>query len=164
MTEVTGIFKNVNSAETALHSLVDMGIPRDRISVLMSDEVGRKSFALKSHNKGAEGVAAGATVGGAIGAIAAGLTAVGTVTLTGGLGLLAAGPVVAALAGGGAGAGVGGLLGGLIGTGMSENEAKLVEKNLQEGNVLIGVEAPDDMTDNVKKTLKSYGADDIHKQ
>lgn len=163
MTDVTGIFNNVNSAETAVNSLVNMGIRRDKISVLMSDEVGRKSFKVEAKSKGAEGVAAGATVGGTLGAIAAGLTAVGTVTLTGGAGLLAAGPVVAALAGGGAGAGVGGLLGGLIGSGMNETEAKMVEKNLQEGSVLIGVEAPDDLSDNVKETLKNSGAENVHK-
>lgn len=162
MTDVTGIFNNVSSAEMAVHSLENMGIRRDKISVLMSDEVGRKNFKVESKTKGPEGVAAGATVGGALGAIAAGLTAVGTVTLTGGAGLLAAGPVVAALAGGGAGAGVGGLLGGLIGSGMNETEAKMVEKNLQEGSVLIGVEAPDDLSDNVKETLKSSGAKNVH--
>lgn len=161
--EVTGIFNKVERAHSAVNSLVSLGIPRQKISVLMSDDVGRKNFKIEENSKAPEGVATGAVAGGAIGAIAAGLTAVGTVTLTGGIGLLAAGPVVAALAGGGAGAGVGGLVGGLIGSGMSEKEAVLVEKNLSEGSVLIGVETPDNMTEEVKNTFKTSGAESITK-
>ncbi len=160
-TEVTGIFRNVDKAESAVSTLVDMGIPRQKISVLMSDEVGRKNFKVKDSSKAPEGVATGAVAGGAIGAIAGGLTAVGTVTMTGGVGLLAAGPLVAALAGGGAGAGVGGLVGGLIGSGMTENEAKIVEKNLSAGSVLIGVESPDDMSEKVKETFVTSGAESV---
>lgn len=159
--EITGIFNNVDKAQSAVTTLVGMGIPRQKISVLMSDDVGRKNFKIKDSSKAPEGVATGAVAGGAIGAIAGGLTAVGTVTMTGGVGLLAAGPLVAALAGGGAGAGVGGLVGGLIGAGMTENEAKLIEKNLSAGSVLIGVESPDEMSEEVRQTFKTSGAESI---
>jgi hypothetical protein len=77
---------------------------------------------VKTHSKLPEGVAVGATGGGAIGAIAAGLAAVGALAIPG-VGILAAGPIVAALAGAAAGGAAGGLIGGLIGLGIPEHEA-----------------------------------------
>jgi hypothetical protein len=108
----------------------------------------------------AEGVAVGATTGGAVGALVAGLTAVGTIA-TGGTGLLVAGPVVAALAGAGAGAAGGSILGGLVGASIPEHEIKHYEDALNKGSVLVGVHVPDDaddLEDVAKRTLKESGA------
>jgi hypothetical protein len=53
--------------------------------------------------------------------------------------LVIAGPVVAALMGGGAGAVAGGVIGGLIGLGIPESNARAYEKALKEGGIVIGV-------------------------
>ena len=62
-----------------------------------------------------------------------------------GLGALAAGPVIAALAGAGVGGAAGGLIGSLVGAGFTETEAKLIEGELKDGNIVIGV-LDDDVT------------------
>jgi len=98
---VTGLFRTRGSAETAVDSLIDNGYPRQDISVLMSDATRGREFALKMATKAPEGAATGATVGGALGAIAAGLVVLGVIAIPG-LAIVAAGPVVATLAGLGA--------------------------------------------------------------
>lgn len=158
----TAIFDNPDQAMLAMNALIEKGIKRDEISLVMADKVGKQSFEFESHTKASEGVGVGAAVGGALGATIAGLTAVGTIAGTGGLGLLAAGPVVAAFAGGGAGAGVGGLVGGLVGAGFSEDEAKLVEKDIQEGSVLLGVESDKSHLDDIQTVLEHTDAKRIH--
>ena len=85
----------------------------NEIGVMMSDK--RKEQLLKDTGatRMPEGAATGAALGGLFGAIVAGLAAIGSITVPG-VGLLASGPIVAALAGGGAGAAVGGLTGALV--------------------------------------------------
>jgi len=73
----------------------------------MSDATRGREFALTMATKAPEGAATGATVGGALGAIAAGLVVLGVIAIPG-LAIVAAGPVVATLAGLGAGAAAGG--------------------------------------------------------
>lgn len=154
-TVVTGIFAHRTDATRAIQTLGAREFRDDEISLLMSDTVG-KDFKIENSSKMAEGVAAGATGGGLLGALIGGLTAVGTVA-TGG-GLLVAGPLVAILAGGGAGAGVGGLLGGLAGAGMTEYEAKLFAKELEDGKILVAVHCADDARrDTAEHTLENAG-------
>ena len=140
-TLVTGVFTTRDDATQAIQMLEERGFLDSDISLLMSDSVG-KDFKIKDSSKMPEGLAAGATAGGVIGALIAGLTAVGTIA-TGG-GLLIAGPLVAALAGGGAGAGIGGIVGGLAGAGMTEHEAKLFASELEDGRILVAVHCSTD--------------------
>lgn len=159
---VLGIYKSKSDAGAAVEQLYQRGFRDENMSLLMSEGTYSKEFDIQKHNKGAEGLAAGATIGGAIGAIAAGLTAVGAVALTGGAGIVAAGPLVAALAGGGAGAATGGAIGGLIGLGFDEHEAKLVDEQLNCGRVLLAVDVPEQFdTDPVKKLMESSGAENV---
>jgi uncharacterized membrane protein len=56
-----------------------------------------------------------------------------------GIGLVAAGPIIAALAGAGAGAAAGTLVGGLVGLGIPEHEAKVLDDQIRRGGILIAV-------------------------
>jgi hypothetical protein len=80
-----------------------------------------------------------------------------------GVGLLvAAGPIVAVLAGLGAGGAVGGIIGALVGMGIPEYEAKRYEGHIKAGGVLLSVHC--DTSDRVaraKDLLKHTGAQDI---
>ena len=76
---ITGLFENPQDAAVAVHTLEASGIPAQDISIMASESFDKESFAVDSHSKLPEGVAIGASSGGAIGALAAGLTAVGTV-------------------------------------------------------------------------------------
>jgi hypothetical protein len=139
----TGMFYDREPAEAAVNRLHGMGYGHDDIGVMMDDKTRERAFASLTNAKGSEGVAAGATIGGVLGAIVAGLTATGSVAAIAGTGGLAAplvaGPLVAALAGLGAGAAGGGIIGGLIGLGIGESKAKDYEKGLRDGGILIAV-------------------------
>jgi hypothetical protein len=158
---ISALYKTKTEASSAIDGLLAQGIANKDLSVLMSDSTSDKEFKVEVNSKAPEGAATGAAVGGAIGALAAGLTAVGTITLTGGAGLVAVGPAVAALAGAGAGGAAGGVVGGLVGLGFDENEAKLVERRLDNGSILLSAEIPDDRKDDIETQLKNYGAEKV---
>lgn len=160
-TSVTALFKNRSQASSAVDGLLARGITEGDISVLMADSTQGKEFSVEVNSKAPEGAATGAAIGGALGAVAAGLTAVGTIALTGGAGIVAVGPIVAVLAGGGAGAAAGGITGGLIGLGFNENEAKLVDNDIENGSILVAAEVQDNKKTDIKSYFESAGASNV---
>ncbi len=149
-TVITGLFESPADASAALHTLEARGVHRDCLSLVASESVPKESFGITTHSKLPEGVAIGAGTGGAVGALIAGFAAVGTLA-TGGAGIVASGPIVAALAGAGAGAAGGGIIGGGIGAAIPEHEVKHYEDAIEEGAVLVGVDC---QNDEMKKTAK----------
>ena len=142
---IMGGFQSGRTAQHAVAELTDRGVPQDEISVLM-DEKNKESFAkIEKSNKAAEGAGVGGAAGTAVGAIAAGLGTVAGIAVPG-VGLLATGPIVAALAGGGAGAAGGGTLGALAGMGMSKDKVKFHQRVLSEGGVVVAVTTKDSNT------------------
>jgi hypothetical protein len=136
----TEIYYDVDDAVAAAERLHALGYSQDEISVLMDDKTRERAFSAITNVKGSEGVAAGATIGGVLGAIIVGLTATGTIVATGGAAApLVVGPLAAALAGLGAGAVGGGIVGGLIGVGIGETRAHQYERGLREGGILLAV-------------------------
>jgi hypothetical protein len=144
---VTACFRNRFDASAAYDYAMGKGYTRDEVNVMMSNstrELYQKEGAHPVGSMAPEGVAVGGAIGTAVGATAAAIAAIGTtvaIPLTGGAGLIVAGPILAALAGGGAGAVTGGLLGGLVGFGIPESNARAYEAALKEGGVVIGVQA-----------------------
>jgi hypothetical protein len=159
-TLVSGLFRSRASAERAVEDLIHYGFSRDDISLLMSDATRGREFGMQMATKAPEGAATGATIGGVLGAIAAGLVALGIVAVPG-LGLVAAGPIVATLAGLGAGAAAGGLTGALIGMGIPEHEARFFNEEIERGGILVGVYTHDDRADHARKLLDSAGAESV---
>src|SRR5690606_4020667 len=131
-------FESTTDADRCIARLYEEGFTRNDISMLVSDDTSKRHFAIEQRTKAPEGAAGGAAAGGLLGALAAGLTAVGGIVIPG-VGVLLAGPLVAALVGAGAGGALGGLVGGLVGLGFNENEAKLVEDAVRKGNVVVAV-------------------------
>ncbi|MCX5771419.1 MAG: hypothetical protein NTZ09_14285 [Candidatus Hydrogenedentes bacterium] len=155
---VTAIFDEASAAARAVDRLTALGISRDAISVLMSEETRGRYFGIETKSKAPEGAALGAAAGGVLGALAGGLVAVGSLAVTG-VGLVAVGPLVAALAGLGAGGAAGGIIGALIGLGMPEHEAELVAEELDRGGILVGVETADaDQADDVEEIFADMHA------
>jgi hypothetical protein len=164
-TLVTGLFKSRAAAEAAVDALIKRGYTRDDISVLMSDSTKSKEFAVETRTHAADGAGIGGAVGGTIGAVLAAIVAVGTSIVIPGLGLIVAGPIVAALAGAGAGAATGGIVGALIGAGIPEHRAKVYDAGIRGGGILLGVEArSDDDADNLQKFLEDLGADHVRQE
>ncbi|MCH7345226.1 hypothetical protein LZ017_17730 [Pelomonas sp. CA6] len=141
--QVTGLFRDRDSAERAYRELTDRGYGREDINVLMSEDTRRLHFPdgadTELGTKAAEGAGVGGAIGGALGAIAAALAAAGSTLAIPGLGLAVAGPLAAALAGAGAGGVTGGLVGALIGWGIPEERIKDYESGLREGGILMSL-------------------------
>ena len=135
-------YRTPAEASLAVDHLVANGVPRDDIGLLMSDRAHGAHFDLDENTKATEGAGIGGAVGGALGAIGATAAAVAGVAIPG-VGFLAAGPIMTALAGLGAGAAAGGLTGGLVGLGIPEHEVKAYQEVLEEDGVLVGVTKAD---------------------
>ncbi len=160
-TVITAIFESNDNAAGALEALVAHGFDSGDISLIASEQFDRESFGVETHSKLAEGAAIGAGAGGAAGAVVAGLTTVGAIA-AGGLGVVAAGPIVAALAGAGAGAAGGSVLGGLIGSTIPEHEIKHYEDALDKGHVMVGVDCEtSDQCDKAKDIFEQFNAEKI---
>jgi hypothetical protein len=141
---VTAVFRDRANAQMVYDELMARGYTQKEINVLMSDATRATYYAenrepIRPGTHMAEGVAAGGAIGTAVGATLAAVAAIGTSLAFPGLGLVIAGPIVAALAGGGVGAVSGGVLGGLIGMGLTESNAKAYEAALRAGGTVIGV-------------------------
>lgn len=159
---VCGIYRDRTSAEAAVDRLIAAGFRSEDISVLLSENVGTKDFAHEKHTKLPEGTTTGATTGGVIGGTLGLLAGIGTLAIPGLGPFIAAGPIMAALAGLGAGGVVGGVAGALIGLGFPEYEAKRYDGRIKEGGILMSVHCDtSDWVDKAKDMLKQTGAEDI---
>ena len=90
------------------------------------------------------------------------MAGIGALTIPGVGPFIAAGPIMATLAGVGAGGAVGGLIGALVGMGIPEFEAKRYEGHIKEGGVLLSVHC--DTSEKIKRAkevLKDTGAQHI---
>lgn len=141
---LTGMFSDRESSESAYKSLRDRGYSDDEISVLMSDETREKHYGkgtpeTELGSKALEGTGVGGAIGGTLGAIIAGIAAIGTNLVLPGLGLVVWGPIAAALAGAGVGGLTGGLVGALVGAGIPEDRAVVYEEGIKNGGTVFGV-------------------------
>src|SRR5580765_4295013 len=159
---VFGLYKSVGQAEDAVNRLVAAGFSNDDISVLLPDNESTRKFAHKKDTKAPEGTATGVTAGGAIGGTLGLLAGIGALAIPGVGPLIAAGPIMGALAGLGVGGAVGGLIGALVGMGIPEYEAKRYEGRIKDGGVLLSVHCnTSDEIKRAKDVLKRTGAEDI---
>ncbi len=153
MEHISAIFASRMDAQNALMKLDDIGVTEEQISLIATDSTVNNHFKIENNTKAEEGATTGMAVGGLAGAVLAALTSAGALAIPG-LNLVVSGYLVAAIAGFGAGAAGGGIVGALIGLGFPENEAKMVEDQLDEGSVLIAVKPRDaEQRKEVKKIL-----------
>jgi hypothetical protein len=159
---VFGIYRDRLQVEQGVDALLDQGFRSEDISVLLPDNVGTKDFAHEKHTKAPEGTTTGAATGGAIGGTLGLLAGIGALAIPGVGPLIAAGPIMATLAGLGVGGAVGGLVGALVGMGIPEYEAKRYEGRVKDGGVLLSVHcSTSDEITRAKEILKQTGAEDI---
>jgi hypothetical protein len=161
-TAVFGIFPTYESLEGAVDALRSSGFRNTDVSFLMAENVGSKDFGHRKATKAPEGVVAGASSGVVLGGALGWLIGVGALTIPGFGPLIAAGPVVAALAGAGAIGTAAGILGGLIGIGIPEYEARRYEGRVRDGGNLLSVHCDDsEWTKLAKEILGRTGAKHI---
>lgn len=161
-TAVYGIYATPATAEAAVDHLLARGFTNSSISVLLPDDESTRAFAHEKSTKAPEGTATGATTGGVLGGTLGLLAGIGALAIPGVGPLIAAGPIMATLAGVGVGGAVGGLVGALVGMGIPEYEAKRYEGAVKGGGTLISVHCDtSDQIDVAKQALKETGAKDI---
>jgi hypothetical protein len=130
--------------------------------VLLPDSKSTKEFAHEKNTKAPEGTATGVTAGGVVGGTLGLLAGIGALAIPGLGPFIAAGPIMAALAGLGVGGAVGGLIGALVGMGISEYEAKRYEGRLKKGGVLLSVHCDTSgEISRARELLRGTGAEDI---
>lgn len=159
---VFGIYKTVKLAETAVDHLLSKGFSNSSISVLLPDDESTRAFAHEKSTKAPEGTTTGAATGGVVGGTLGLLAGIGALAIPGVGPLIAAGPIMAALAGVGVGGAVGGVVGALVGLGIPEYEAKRYEGAVKGGGTLLSVHCDtSEQIDLAKASLKETGAQDI---
>jgi hypothetical protein len=161
-TAVFGIYKSSAQADRAVDHISAAGFSYNDISVLLPDTQSSKEFAHEKNTKAPEGTTTGVTTGGVIGGTLGLLAGIGALAIPGLGPLIAAGPIMAGLAGLGIGGAVGGLVGALVGMGIPEYEAKRYEGRVKDGGVLLSVHCDtSDEVSRAKDLLKETGAEDI---
>jgi hypothetical protein len=159
---VFGIAKSEPRAIAIADNLKAAGFGNNDVSALFPDKQGSKDFAHEQHTKAPEGAATGAGTGAVLGGALGWMVGIGALAIPGLGPFIAAGPIMAALAGAAGGAAAGGLTGALIGMGIPEYEAKRYEGKVKDGNVLLSVHTEDSKErDRAKKILDDGGAVDI---
>lgn len=159
---VLGIYKTRRDVELAVEALKSEGFSVNDISVLMPDSTGSKDFAHTKGTKAPEGASTGAGAGAVFGGALGLLAGIGALAIPGVGPFIAAGPIMAGLAGAGVGGAIGGIGGALIGLGIPEYEAKRYEGFINKGGILLSVHT--DTSEEIakaKKCLERTGAADI---
>ena len=160
-----GLFPDRASFDNALGALRAAEFRNSDVSAILPDrDHTTKDLAHQINTKTPEGIAAGASAGAAVGGLLGWLVGIGAIAIPGVGPLVAAGPVVAALAGAGAAGATGGLVGGLIGAGIPEVEAKRYAGRLREGGYLLSVHCDDNAwAKRAEETLEAAGGRDVAK-
>src|SRR6185295_8546466 len=161
-TAAFGICPSYAAADRCVAALLAAGFRNDDISLLGPDQKTTRELATEKNTKAPEGAATGAATGGVIGGTLGLLAGIGALAIPGVGPLIAAGPIMGALAGLGVGGAVGGIVGALVGMGIPEYEAKRYEGRIKEGGVLLSTHCDTaDEIDRAKAILERTGATDI---
>ena len=159
---VYGIYKDRVHVENAVDTLRQEGFRNTDVSVLFPENASSKDFAVEKNTKAPEGAATGGGSGAVIGGALGWLAGIGMLAIPGIGPFIAAGPIMALLAGVGVGGAVGSIIGALVGMGIPEYEAKRYEGRIKDGGILLSVHC--DTPSWIKRAealLKATGAEDI---
>ena len=161
-TAVFGIYPDRTTVDDAVDALKAADFRNSDISVLFPETTGTKDFAHEKNTKAPEGATTGAGTGAVLGGGLGWLVGIGALAIPGLGPFIAAGPIMAMLAGAGVGGAVGGLSGALIGLGIPEYEAKRYEGRVKDGGILLSVHSDDSQwTKKAKEILERTGAQDV---
>lgn len=181
---VMGIFRNRRLADNCFRALLSRGYLTSDINIMMTERTRKQHYILETESSdrhasvkpgsnGArvstpaiahrtlEGVGVGGALGTAAGATLAAIAAVGMSLVIPGLNLIVAGPIVAALADGGAGTLARGFVGGLVSLGVQENDAVNFYRALQEGAVVMSVEGRPEDAAEIKNLMVDEGGEQV---
>ncbi|MBY9081169.1 general stress protein [Paenibacillus sp. HN-1] len=159
---IVGVFTNEQDASFAINDLKNHGLRTEDISVIASNRDDINAIGDVTGTKATEGMASGAATGGLLGGVTGLLAGIGALAIPGIGPIIAAGPIAATLAGAAVGAGTGGLVGGLIGLGIPEDEAETYDRYVDEGRILVMVDADVSREMDVYDIFRSNGSLNSH--
>ena len=167
-----GVFKTRREAEQALYQLRDRGFDLERISVIAPDSDPKSKDAevdVYTHSQGNHadsGAVSGAIAGGTLGTITGLLVGLGAAAIPGIGPILLAGAEATALAttlaGTAIGTASGGIIGALIGLGVPEDQAKVYNERLSEGQYIILVTGTPRTVEQIGDLLRDLGIEEWH--
>jgi len=157
-----GIYPTATQAEVGVDGLIANGFDSAGVSVLLPEQANKKSLPHEQHSKAGAVTAVGATAGGALFASLAVIAGAGALAIPGIGPLVAAGPLVAGLAGLGVGGALGGVTGALVARGLPEDEAKRYVTHVGAGRTLVVCDCatPEEVL-KAKGVLQKAGAEDV---
>lgn len=176
---VVGLFDAIDDARMAVSALKDEGFRPDDISLVAGDKAGKYSTTLGEGRQGAidtaadagntaadaaDGAATGAGVGAVMGGLGGLLLGLGALAIPGIGPVVAAGPLIAALAGAGIGAAAGGLVGALVDAGVPEEHARNYTEGVRRGGSLVTVRVSDDNASRAVAVLNRFNPVDVDRR
>jgi len=156
------LYKNRSNVEEAGDTLKAARFRNTDISVLFPENQGSKDFAHEKNTKAPEGAMTGGGSGAIVGGALGWLAGIGLLAIPGLGPFVAAGPIMAMLAGVGVGGTTGAIVGALIGMGIPEYEAKRFEGHIKAGGILFSVHCDSpEWVKRAKDLLKKTGAEHV---
>lgn len=160
MTKVlTALYDHYNEAASAVAALEAAGIASSDISVI-ANQRGTDTAKVKEGNEAGPGAAGGATFGAVVGGATGLMAGLGMLAIPGVGPVVAAGWLVATLAGAAGGAAIGGagggLIGAMIGNGVPEQHAHVYAEGIRRGGTLVTVRAPGELALHAEAILAEY--------
>lgn len=156
--KIVGVFQTEHEASEAIQELKQHGFQAEDISVIARNKRDVNAISEETGTKAPEGMASGAATGGFLGGLTGLLAGIGALAIPGIGPIIAAGPIAAALAGAAVGAGTGGLVGGLIGLGIPEDEATSYDKHVEEGRILVMVDADNSKANDIYSVFRNHNS------
>jgi len=161
-TAIFGIYPYYSSVEHAVKALRAAGFQNTSISVVFPENAPSMNYAREMGVKAPEGVVGGGITGAVVGGTLAWLVGVGALALPGLGPVIAAGPLMATLAGVGVGGTLGGITGALISMEIPEYIAQRYEDRVKDGGILASVNCDDSIgAKRARKILMRTGAQDV---
>ena len=168
---ITALFDTFDEAKTAVRDLEAAGVPHADISIVANNAHGEHDHMTggREHGRDAGDEAArdagrGAEIGGTVGGIGGLLAGLGLVAIPGVGPVVAAGWLVATVAGAVGGAVVGGAAGGVVGAltkaGVSEEDAHVYAEGVRRGGALVTARVDDSLAPAARAALNQDRAVD----
>ena len=169
---VIGVFKTRRETEQALYQLRDRGFDLEQVSVIAPDSDPKSKDAdvdVYTHSQGNHadtGAVSGALAGGTLGTITGLLVGLGAIAIPGVGPILLAGAEATALAttlaGTAIGATSGGIIGALVGLGVPEDQAKVYNDRLSQGQYIVLFTGTPRTVEQAEHILHDQGIEELH--
>ncbi len=160
---VCGTFTELRSAEIALEGLKHEGLPDSAILIVSrgTDKPSDPKISAPLDADEHQGYPAVAGVVGAVGGAAAAVAGITVALASGGIGLLAAGPIIATLAAGTVGATFGGAAGIVVGQGIPERHVSAIDGHLRSGKTVLLVRCENSVQKQTAERVLAVGAENV---